>query len=62
MPFQAPDAVQLVAPTEDQDRPTDWPRSMEAVLNVSVGAAGDASVKLTEFVTEAPAALVQVRM
>jgi hypothetical protein len=62
VPLQPPDALQLVAPTEDQVMPVGWPRTMELVLNVSVGAAGAASVKVTELVAVAPAALAHTNV
>ena len=62
VPLQLPVAAQLAAPTEDQDIPTGWPRLMALLVKVSVGATGAASVKVTELATDAPAALVHVRV
>jgi hypothetical protein len=60
VPLQLPEAVQLAAFADDQVIVDDWPRDMEFVLSISVGAAGTTSVKFTDAVAEAPAAFVQL--
>jgi hypothetical protein len=52
--------VQLAAVGETHAIVADWPRLIDGALIVSVGAAGTASVKVTEFDADAPAALTQV--
>ena len=59
-PVQLPDAVQLVASTDDQVSVTESPMTMELLSRLRVGAAGGGiTVKSTELIEEAPRALEQ---
>ncbi len=60
-PDHCPDAVQLVAFTEDQLIVVELPTTIEVAAKVSVGAAGGAStVNVTEFAGDCPTAFAQV--
>jgi hypothetical protein len=61
VPLQLPDAVQLVALTEDQVIVVELPEAMELAANVRAGATGGATaVTVTELFAEVPLALIQV--
>ena len=63
VPLQLPDAVQLVAPTEDHASVVDCPTATEFAANVRVGAAGgvpDVAVRVTDPAADVPTELVQV--
>jgi predicted membrane-bound mannosyltransferase len=63
VPLQVPDAVQLVALTDDHINVVEAPNTMEVAANVSVGAAGGGGAvtsKITGVAAAAPIALLQV--
>jgi len=63
VPLQLPDAVQLVAPTEDHASVVECPTATELADNVRVGAAGgvpDVAVRVTDPAADVPTELVQV--
>lgn len=61
VPVQPPDAVQLVAFTDDQVMAVELPRAMDVAAKLSVGAAGGTlTVNVTEVIGDVPIALVQV--
>jgi hypothetical protein len=64
-PLQLPEAVQLVASTEDHVSVVELPTAIEVDTKDSVGAAGadpEVAVKITESAAAAPDALVQVNV
>lgn len=62
VPLHVPDAVQLVAFTEDQLIVVEVPAAIEVAAKVSVGAAGGgtSTTNITEFTGDGPIALAQV--
>jgi hypothetical protein len=64
VPVQLPDAVQLVAPVEDQVIVVEFPTVIEVAAKVSVGAAGAGgavTAKTTETAVVVPSTLLQTR-
>ncbi len=65
VPLQLPDAVQLVAPTDDHASVVDCPTATEFAANDSVGAAGavpEVVVRVTDPAAVVPNALVQLNV